>query len=191
MPSAGTFSSRGTLEVGVCGSSSPTETMAVGPARKQAKWLNLATTPFSWTSKPGAHLGTEKGELMLLAQHRETGRHLDCYNGWKMIFLDCFLGNIGLCLEDHSALSIKWRAFLSPPLVTHQEAAEQWSQQSKESTAPPSWREKAPICVMSFTQPRWKRSGRVSVRLAERSYLHSCHWWPPWTGIWGQSKWKG
>lgn len=92
--------------------------MAVGRARKQAKWLNLATTPFSWTSKPGAHLGTEKGELMLLAQHREMGRHLDCYNGWKMIFLDCFLGNIGLCLENHSALSIKWRAFLSPPLVT-------------------------------------------------------------------------
>lgn len=36
-----------------------------------------------------------------------------------MIFLDCFLGNISLCLEHHGALSIKRRAFLSPPsLVT-------------------------------------------------------------------------
>lgn len=110
MPSTCAFSSRGTLEMGVCDSCGPTEPTAAGGAGKWEEWLHSASRPFSWTSKPGAHLGTEKSKLMLLAQYREVGRHVDCYSGWKMVFL--VSGETGLCLEDRSALSIKWRALV-------------------------------------------------------------------------------
>lgn len=134
--------------MGVCGSSGPTEDTAAGGVRKKAQFSHQ-TLQLGQQAR-----GQKKANLTLLAQHREAGRHVDCYNGWKMIFLDCFLGNVGLCLEDRSALSIKWRAFLSCPpppschtgvqlsTASHQEAAERWSRQSRETTAPPSWRGK-------------------------------------------------
>lgn len=107
---------------------------------------------------------------------------------WVKDGFSCFLGNRSVPRGSKCLVYKMESTGVQLSTATHQEAGERWSHRSRETTAPPWWKEKAPICVMSFTQLGWKRNDRVSVRLAERSHLHSSHWWPPWTGIWGQSK---
>lgn len=81
-----------------------------------------------------------------------------------MIFLDCFLGNIGLCLEDHGALSIKHRAFLSPPSPVTLAC-------SLVSVQPPTKKQRRDGASKAEKQRRCHRGGRRSPRFYDE--LHA------------------